>query len=338
MNAVVDVDDAPGQVQAVAIGAAEAGAAAVVHVEHRDAAAGPELNAHVERARRRRGRPAVALDQQRRPLAGGAGIVGIVRRIEQAEGGLPVGGREFHALGLGRGSRRGGDRRGRECRCLVSARCAGRSRDRASTMLAGMVGRAGAKHDAVAVRPHRAEFGERRYRARATRRAADPARPDGRDPPACRCTRSDRARRTHRSPCRTPIAARRTPPPSAPARGWPASPARTRKDSTSRSDRTRTRAARRRATIPAGRSIRSRRRRSVADRPARHRPRSPRGRAWCRSTACWDDPTPARRASCRPATAAATHRNRGRSRARARRRPPPRSTATMVLTGSPPAV
>jgi hypothetical protein len=45
------VDHAPVQLQTVAVGAAESGASAVVHVEHRNAAAGPILNAKIERAR-----------------------------------------------------------------------------------------------------------------------------------------------------------------------------------------------------------------------------------------------------------------------------------------------
>src|SRR5690606_2096337 len=41
-DAVADVDLAPASVQALAVGAAEAGAAAVVDVDHGEAAAGPE--------------------------------------------------------------------------------------------------------------------------------------------------------------------------------------------------------------------------------------------------------------------------------------------------------
>src|SRR5262245_52159444 len=44
-DAIVDVDYAPVQLQTVAVGTAESGASAVVHVEHRDAAASPILNA-----------------------------------------------------------------------------------------------------------------------------------------------------------------------------------------------------------------------------------------------------------------------------------------------------
>src|SRR5262249_15409478 len=67
-EAIVDVDAAPTQLQPVAVGAAKPGAAAVVHVEHGDAAARPILNAQIERARRGGRRSAVALDEKRRLL------------------------------------------------------------------------------------------------------------------------------------------------------------------------------------------------------------------------------------------------------------------------------
>ena len=47
-DAVLDVDDAPLALQAIAIRPAVAGAAAVIHVEHREAAAGPELHLRIE--------------------------------------------------------------------------------------------------------------------------------------------------------------------------------------------------------------------------------------------------------------------------------------------------
>src|SRR5207302_657126 len=50
VDTVVDVDDTPVAVQSLPIGAAEAGAAAVIDIEHRDPAARPELGAEVERA------------------------------------------------------------------------------------------------------------------------------------------------------------------------------------------------------------------------------------------------------------------------------------------------
>src|SRR6516162_4872978 len=67
-DTIVDIDNAPVQLETVAVGAAKTGAAAVVHVKHRNAAAGPILNTQIERARRSGSRPAVALDQERRPL------------------------------------------------------------------------------------------------------------------------------------------------------------------------------------------------------------------------------------------------------------------------------
>src|SRR5262249_7142809 len=49
-DAIVDIGHAPIQLQTVAVGATESGASAVVHVEHRSAAAGPIMNAEIERA------------------------------------------------------------------------------------------------------------------------------------------------------------------------------------------------------------------------------------------------------------------------------------------------
>ena len=125
----------------------------------------------------------------------------------------------------------------------------------------GMVGRTGAKHRAIAHSAHRAEFRERRgdrrerfvrqiqHRQAAEARlgigADDPLGPGesiGRhaeQPLRQSKLRRHRRQRPHRS--RREIEAN--------------------KDSTSRSDRTRARSARRRATIPAGRSIPSLRRR-----------------------------------------------------------------------------
>src|SRR5262249_44033500 len=92
-DAIVDVDRAPVQLQTVAVGAAESGASAVVHVEHRNAPTGPILNAEIERARRSRGRPAVALDQKRRPLLCRGRIVRIAGRVEETKGRFSAGSR-----------------------------------------------------------------------------------------------------------------------------------------------------------------------------------------------------------------------------------------------------
>ena len=160
-DAIVDVDHAPVQLQTIAVGAAESGAAAVVHVEHRNAAASPVLNAQVEGARRGRRRPAVALDQKRRLLLRPWRVVGIAGRVEQAEGRFPARGWEFHAFDprevvaemqvgtiekVGR-SLQHGVPTGREIECHDAG---------------GMVGRTGAKHRAIAHSAHRAEFRERR--------------------------------------------------------------------------------------------------------------------------------------------------------------------------------
>src|SRR5262245_41480874 len=48
-DAIVDINHAPIQLETVAVGAAKSSTAAVVHVEHRNPAAGPILNAQIER-------------------------------------------------------------------------------------------------------------------------------------------------------------------------------------------------------------------------------------------------------------------------------------------------
>ena len=72
---VVDVDDAPAAGEALAVGAAVAGRAAVVDVDDREAAAGPELARQRQRGVGRAGRAAMARDQQRRQRAGRPGEV-----------------------------------------------------------------------------------------------------------------------------------------------------------------------------------------------------------------------------------------------------------------------
>ena len=64
VSAVVDVGDAPLAVEGPPIGAAVAGAAAVVDVEHRKTAAGPVLGAKIERRAGSRGGAAMAFDQE----------------------------------------------------------------------------------------------------------------------------------------------------------------------------------------------------------------------------------------------------------------------------------
>src|SRR5262252_2670675 len=53
VHAVVHIDDAPIEFQPLAIFAPKSRTTAVVDIEHRNAAAGPELRAEIERARRR---------------------------------------------------------------------------------------------------------------------------------------------------------------------------------------------------------------------------------------------------------------------------------------------
>ena len=81
---IVAEQPSPSAVQASAVGAAKASAAAVIHVEHGDSPAGPILNAQNQRGNRCRSRAAVTFDQQRRPFVRGSGEVAVLRRIEKA--------------------------------------------------------------------------------------------------------------------------------------------------------------------------------------------------------------------------------------------------------------
>ena len=101
VHAVGDVDHAPVAAQPIAIGAPEARAAPVVDIDHREAAAGPELDAQSERRVGGAGRPAVALDQKRRLVPNRRGSFGIRRAVEKGVGDLTVSGLKLHGLGNG---------------------------------------------------------------------------------------------------------------------------------------------------------------------------------------------------------------------------------------------
>ena len=89
-HAILDVDDAPLAFQQVAVGASEAGAAAVVHVEHGEAAAGPELGRQFQGAGCHPGRAAVADHDQRRQFARQCFEVFVGRCVMEGVGGAPV--------------------------------------------------------------------------------------------------------------------------------------------------------------------------------------------------------------------------------------------------------
>jgi len=98
VHAILDVGDAPGAVQPLAIGASETRRAAVVHIEHGDAAAGPVLDFQVQRRAAHRRRPAVAHGQQRRARVVRRIDVVVARRIEERVRRLAVGGIERQRL------------------------------------------------------------------------------------------------------------------------------------------------------------------------------------------------------------------------------------------------
>src|SRR5262249_39647225 len=86
VDAIGDIEDTPAAFERSAMGPAIPGAAAVIDIEHGDAAAGPELDAEAEHARGPGGRTAMALDDERRLLARWRRMVGVGRRIEIGEG------------------------------------------------------------------------------------------------------------------------------------------------------------------------------------------------------------------------------------------------------------
>ena len=140
VHAVQDVDLAPAPLEALAVGAPVAGAAAVVDVAHRKAARGPELVAEGQLARGAAGRPAVALDDQRRALPGGRLVIGVGRRVVEGVGGPARLARELDRLR--RGEVGGIDRQVAGARELAHRSARGRLRY-SSTQLATSSMRAG---------------------------------------------------------------------------------------------------------------------------------------------------------------------------------------------------
>ena len=138
---------------------------------------------------------------------------------------------------------------------------------------------------------------------------SDQALQVGRARQSNRRRRSDLIQRTHKSMNRDATAGRRTRPPLAQAVQPSARQDQSGRGSTSCCDRTRRRLPYHQLTIPAGRPIPTRRRRWTAVQLRSRLRRVRRDRASCHSTACWDDPTPARSASGRPATIGAKRRN-----------------------------
>src|SRR5262249_54796353 len=82
VHAIVYVYDTPAEFKPVAVFASKSGTAAIVDVEHRNAAAGRELAPEIACARRRGGWAAVTFDQQGGAFVRASDIIRIVRRIE----------------------------------------------------------------------------------------------------------------------------------------------------------------------------------------------------------------------------------------------------------------
>src|SRR5579884_4464842 len=83
VDGIVHVHHAPLPLQPVTVLTSVPRAAAVVDVDHAEAAAGPELRAQVQCAGCRPGGSAMDTDDERRQLAGGGAVVGVVGTIVQ---------------------------------------------------------------------------------------------------------------------------------------------------------------------------------------------------------------------------------------------------------------
>src|SRR5215470_10903465 len=80
VHTIVDIDDAPLLVKSFTILATIAGAAAVVHIQHGKATAGPVLDRQAQRGRSRGRWSTMTLHDQRWLFIVGRAVVGILRR------------------------------------------------------------------------------------------------------------------------------------------------------------------------------------------------------------------------------------------------------------------
>ena len=190
---VVDVGNAPLPVQTLAVGAAVARAAAIVHVGDREPAARPVLDLQVERRPGGGRRPAVADDDERRPLAGGRGEVLVARRVVERVRALAAGGLELHRLARRRCSRRRSA--SVEPRRSVSTAPDARS---TRTTASGCGGRPGDQHRVRVVRRHPVVRHDLAARCRSARRSPDVNRREM--PAALARVRHDEPRRPRERP------------------------------------------------------------------------------------------------------------------------------------------
>ena len=257
IDAVLQVDDAPLAVQPLAVGASVAGRSSVVDVDDGETSTRPELRVQAEHRARARRRAAVAHHDQRRQLAFGRGVLGAHGRVEERMGGEVVLGRELDRTRQGEVRRRP-----RAPGRSVVASPSLRSRRRAGRSRSG----------SWPSRPRRPRSSLPRPRTGSTAR-----RTAARDPRACpsrdraartsfgragrRRRRSDRRPGMRTSATRRPMRDSRTRPPPRTARSAHRR-ARVR-GSTSRCDRSRTR-ARRPGSTRAARSTPPRRARQPA--------------------------------------------------------------------------
>ena len=293
-------------------GAAVAGRAAVVDVDQREAAAGPEVDVQAQARVGRRGGAAVARHDERRPLALRRDEVGMRRRIVEGVRGAPVRARELDRLrsreepGVGQLVDAACEHRVRAAR-EIDAHDLARRRRRAAD------DRDESRPDAQLVDVG-ARAGDRRPAPRGEVDAAEPAHAllDARRDDLVRAVEAEHALPEHPLRVRE-LGGHR-------AQRLAAHRAHRRGTGSTSPSGPRRRTAARRATTAAARATRRCRRRCAAAQRAHRLRRRRRATVRCRRTASKDGSTPARQAADRRATGAARRRSRAPPRARPGRR------------------
>src|SRR5256885_9261417 len=100
IHTVVNIDEPPIAVQALAVFTAITSAAAVVYIEHRNAATGPKLNREHQCGDRGRCWSTVTLDEQKRLFVRRSGEIAAPGRVIKSVRGHSVFSRKFNGLGL----------------------------------------------------------------------------------------------------------------------------------------------------------------------------------------------------------------------------------------------
>src|SRR6185503_9100602 len=98
VHAIVNVNDAPGAIQALAILASVTGAASIIHIQHSKSAAGPKLSAKHQHRDRGGSWSAMALHQQRWFFVRRRAEIGVLWSIEKGVSRAATLSREFYGF------------------------------------------------------------------------------------------------------------------------------------------------------------------------------------------------------------------------------------------------